>query len=850
MSSRTILKPDEAIPLLLDKRISPVISIDTEFDTSNAPTCRAPLRGVSIGGGTPETGFFSAFWPYGPGGEVTPWAALRDRVLIPILGDPERGYVMHPLKVDMQILRARGIGPEHVKARAFCTMSMVHAYDENLPKGLKDLGDVLLGIDGLASHSAMQKELKKIAKDGEKLAKGHILQCWHLYRDHRKKSKDIEVAINPAWNLWEKATMELPPGLTKAVVEERVGSKIFEAIRRDYESRIKGRFETYAALDALITIELYYFFLRELPPELWPLVYFEQPLCHPITTEMEENGLKIDIPKLRQIHDAMEKAIGELEKDVVARWGMDLGALPEQPETEDELEPWQTDPDAWKEGTEWQAPEAGDLPQVAELFNPASTDQVARRLWVDWQLRPPPFAIRRGTLLDKWKRKKDGLPSTHKDILEWLSNNAPEPYRTHVKKLTQLRRYQKLKSGFVVPMLQLAMSDPEGRLHPSTWPVGARTGRYAQSEPNCENIPRPSTMPTIELPAEIKEHVLAAVAALAADPKGKIHLPDPPPGVIWSKEKNKKTGEESHVWRVDSLRKVFIAPDEWELVSADLSQIENRLTAHESQDPGLLFLYRGWDCAGCGRSGETELPLEACPACGASRHGSKRDKTKAEQPAIKGFCLGRDIHASTSVRVGYINKYGFEVGREHAKTLNHAATYGMSPPTMARRDDVPVKQAEHDLEAWHQSYPFVRGGLHPRVRREIQELGHVRFFDGLHIRRFYVSQILLRSNNFKEWEWEGTIREGVNVLAQGGTGVIVKIAMKRIRERLLSHPNPLVRMTRLVNQVHDEILYEARKEVAKEVLEIICYELEHAVQLRVPVLAEGGRARDWHHAHA
>jgi DNA polymerase-1 len=210
---------------------------------------------------------------------------------------------------------------------------------------------------------------------------------------------------------------------------------------------------------------------------------------------------------------------------------------------------------------------------------------------------------------------------------------------------------------------------------------------------------------------------------------------------------------------------------------------------------------------------------------------------------VSGFCLGRDIHAFTAVRLGYVEKFGPDIGRDRGKTTNHAATYGMSGPTMARRDDIPVREAERGLAAWHETFPGVEP-LHEEVRALIHDQGYVEMFDG-HRRRFPIANLLLRSGNFRPWEWEGVVREGTNVLCQGGTGVIVKRAMIAIRNRLRAHENKAVRAIRLLNQVHDELCYEAPAEVASEGLSIVKWELEHAAQLRVPIIADGNYGLSW-----
>jgi DNA polymerase I-like protein with 3'-5' exonuclease and polymerase domains len=793
----TILDSKDAIEYLLNPaRSGPVVALDTEFDTSGdtIPTCQAKLTGLSMAGGTPETGFQGAFWSYKEGRITQEWGYLRDKLIFPIFGDPNRTVVMHPPKTDMQILRARGLDESRVRARVECTMSQVHVYDENLPKGLKDLGQHILHLD-VVTHSQMQAKMKALSREGKKLAKAILKEAWETYKEHRKPKDALdEVVIDPTWPSWKKLTMRLPKKLTKGEMEERLAI-IHKVIDADYTDRAHKEFEHYGALDALITVAIRYFLKADTPPHFAPHIERETLICHPLVTEMEERGLHIDVDRLRVIHDAMKAALDTLRADVIRLWGV--------------------------QGEEVTANKEGE-------FNPGSPEQIQRKLWIEWDLRPPPWTQERdgdiSVVKPKYRAGKLGLCTTDKDVMAWLATHAPEPQRTACAKLQEFRKYDKLFGTFVAPMLDRALRDPERRVHPSSWPVGARTGRFSQSEPNCENVPRPSSMPKMLVPADV-------------DPT------KPPPGFVPLKDK--KTG--NMYWRVDSLRQVFIAPPGFKLVSVDLSQIENRLMAHESQDPMLLWIYRAWDCFECKASGETDQPLHICPNCGAK--DGKRDKLHPDQPAVKGFCLGRDIHSFTSVAAGYAEKFGPEEGRERGKTLNHAFSYGMGAQTKARRDGESIKEAEAGLEAMRKRYvrvPEMQDTTFVQVKRD----GEVRMFDGT-TRRFKVARLLMLSGNFQSWEREGVVREAVNVKAQGGTGVIVKKGMlsarAKIREK--AKTDPRWREVRLVNQIHDEICYEAPESIAEDVKDVVIWELEHAVQLTVPVLADGKCGHSWGEAH-
>jgi len=407
------------------------------------------------------------------------------------------------------------------------------------------------------------------------------------------------------------------------------------------------------------------------------------------------------------------------------------------------------------------------------------------------------------------------------------------------------------------PLIALTEADPEHRIHSSFWPVKPRTGRFASSDPNMENIPRPGSMPYIRVPKGV-DHTQV--------PDGLVEVKKPD-GTI-----------DPTRWQVGSVRECIIPASGWRLVSADESQIENRLVAHESRDPTLLAVFRRWDCAECGGSGETADPLHNCPSCGSP--DGARDKTKAEQPPLYvwkcrrcsakgkapakpefctecgsrelrggGFCLGKDPHAHTSAVLGWHESKGYARGRQEAKAVNHATAYGMGADTMARNYGMDKKECKEALEQWHARHPNVKGVLHREVEDSIRQHGFVRIFDG-HVRRFEVERLLYLSNNMQPWEWDKVIREGVNAKAQKGTAQIIKEAMWNVRQEFLDTAK--FRDIKGINQVHDEILYEAPEEVAEDALKVVIKHLEDnrlTRMIEVPILAEGATGGTWGEAH-
>lgn len=789
----TVLPPAEAIPLLLDRTRSPVVAIDTEFE-EGVPPSRAALRAVSIAGGTPSTGFFGCAFIFEQQFSKLckyDWRWLFDRVLGPLFGDPERTVVMHPLKTDMQLLRRRGLTEALTKCRLEDTIAQTHVWDDNLPHSLKDLGQCILGGKKGLTYRQTQTEIKRILKEGDQLAKQIVRDIWDYYRDQRKHSRDDAATIDPAWPSWKRMAMSLPPKLLKRDVVGAVQERVREVVMNDYEQRAYARFADYAADDAIDTLALRYRYLPDWTPESREYFELETFISHPIVTEMEERGLYIDVPLLHQIHARMSEIADGLREDVIRRFTV---------------------------------PGVNDTSETR--FNPASPDQLANIIWQEWALRPPPWTLMHGELKPQFKRSKDGLCKADKDILDFMANRGG-PHADDLAKLREYRQVQALISDPIVPIME--MVTPESRLHASFWPQGARTGRFAHREPNVGNIPRGGTMPYYPIPA-------------GADPT------KPLPGLMMVKVKGEV------MWQVRTLRDVFAATPGFKYVSADLSQIENRIIAHVTQDPKMLWLYKVWDCAVCRQSGVSSEPLHACPNCGTPDATGKRDKTHPDQPILEGFSAYRDIHslAAASVTVGgqtLFEKYGPKEGRNRGKTYNHASTYGMKEGRVARTLGIKTQEAREGLEAWHRTFRGVRP-LQEQSKQDIREQGYVTVLDGKK-RRFPAQRLLYASGNFKKNEWEGVVREAVNVRAQGGTARVMKIAMAAIRRRIAerSKTDPRWKNVWLLNQVHDEINYEAPEDVAEELLQVVVWELEHAVKLSVPVIAEGAMGATWGQAH-
>ena len=241
------------------------------------------------------------------------------------------------------------------------------------------------------------------------------------------------------------------------------------------------------------------------------------------------------------------------------------------------------------------------------------------------------------------------------------------------------------------------------------------------------------------------------------------------------------------------IRKAFIASDDNHvLLSADYSQIELRLMAHMSEDPNL----------------------------------------------IEAFMSNEDIHTATAAKVFHVKPE--EVTKEQrskAKTANFGIIYGISTFGLAQRLNIPRGEAKELIDGYFASYPKVKDYMDNIKRKAAQ--------DG------YVSTLFGRKRWLRDINSANAIvrglaeRNAINAPLQGSAADIIKIAMvnihKRIEEQRLK--------SRMILQVHDELVFNTDKGELDRLKEIVTYEMENAAQLRVPLLVETGYGHSWLAAH-
>ncbi|HKA67125.1 MAG TPA: DNA polymerase I [Solirubrobacterales bacterium] len=236
------------------------------------------------------------------------------------------------------------------------------------------------------------------------------------------------------------------------------------------------------------------------------------------------------------------------------------------------------------------------------------------------------------------------------------------------------------------------------------------------------------------------------------------------------------------------VRACFVAEEGARLLSADYSQVELRVLAHVADEEVLKEIFRAGD----------------------------------------------DVHAATAAEVFDISRDEVDVGqRSKAKMVNFGIVYGLTGFGLADRLNIPRKEGEEFVARYLERFPAVRA-FRERVVEMAQEEGYVTTLMG---RRRQIPE--LRSGN------PNTRRLGerlaVNTVIQGTAADIIKVAMVRCQRALREAGGK----TRLVLQIHDELLFEGPPEEMDGATELVRREMCAAYQLDPPLEVDVGVGRDW-----
>jgi DNA polymerase-1 len=240
------------------------------------------------------------------------------------------------------------------------------------------------------------------------------------------------------------------------------------------------------------------------------------------------------------------------------------------------------------------------------------------------------------------------------------------------------------------------------------------------------------------------------------------------------------------------IRKAFVPERGHIFLSADYSQIELRLMAHLSKDKGM----------------------------------------------IADFLSGNDIHAATASKI-----FGIEIKdvtremRSRAKTANFGIIYGISSYGLSERLTIGRKEAKDLIDGYFNSYPGVKVYMDASIKKA-RDLGYVTTMFG---RKRYLPDIHSRNQVVRG----NAERNAINAPIQGSAADIIKIAMVRIYERMISGKY----QSKMILQVHDELIFEVEISELEMLKEMVIYEMSNAVILDVPLKVDSGTGNNWFEAH-
>ena len=329
------------------------------------------------------------------------------------------------------------------------------------------------------------------------------------------------------------------------------------------------------------------------------------------------------------------------------------------------------------------------------------------------------------------RKTPTGQPSTAEDVLEELADSHALP-----RIVLDYRALAKLKSTYTDKLPQ-QINGPTGRVHTSYHQAVAQTGRLSSTDPNLQNIP-------------------------IRRPEGR------------------------------RIRQAFIAPPGYVLLAADYSQIELRIMAHLSGDPGLLAA----------------------------------------------FSADLDVHVATAAEVfGVATTAVTSDQRRTAKTINFGLIYGMSPFGLARQLGIDRGSAQDYVNRYFARYPGVRQFM-DNTREQARRDGYVETVCG---RRLYLPDI--RSSNRQLQQYSE--RSAINAPMQGTAADIIKLAMISVDDWCENEKPP----ARLIMQVHDELVLEVRADAIVAVTAAVRTRMVEALKLKVPLKVDTGVGLNWDEAH-
>jgi DNA polymerase I len=240
--------------------------------------------------------------------------------------------------------------------------------------------------------------------------------------------------------------------------------------------------------------------------------------------------------------------------------------------------------------------------------------------------------------------------------------------------------------------------------------------------------------------------------------------------------------------RGEEIRKGFVPREGWTFLVADYSQIELRLMAHLSGDPAF----------------------------------------------IEAFLQGGDIHRQTAALIFNVPPDAVTPEmRARAKTINFATIYGQGPFALSRQLNISMEDARAFIARYFERFAGVRAFLDQQIKLA-REQGYV---ETIFKRRRYIPEIRDRNFNMRAYGE----RNAQNSPLQGSAADLIKVAMTRIHHAI----RDAGLRSRMVLQVHDELVFEVPPDELEPMMELVRSRMENVVELRVPLVVDLGVGPNW-----
>jgi DNA polymerase-1 len=326
------------------------------------------------------------------------------------------------------------------------------------------------------------------------------------------------------------------------------------------------------------------------------------------------------------------------------------------------------------------------------------------------------------------KKTKTGY-STDVEVLEQLMGLHPI-----IEHILNYRQLVKLKGTYIDGLIKL-VNPNTGKIHTTFNQTVTATGRLSSTEPNLQNIP--------------------------------IRL-----------EEGRK------------IREVFI-PDEKDevILAADYSQIELRILAHFSRDPGM----------------------------------------------VDAFMSNQDIHTRTAAEIFNVPmEQVSRLMRSQAKAVNFGIIYGISDFGLAKNVGISRKKAKDFIANYFAKYP----GIKTYIDKTVAQAREKGYAVTLLKRRRYLPDLHSRNYNIRQF----AERTAINTPIQGSAADIIKVAMVNIQRELEDRGLK----SRMLLQVHDELIFEVPREEIPTMIQIVRDKMEHAVKLTVPLTVDIKIGENWY----